>query len=155
MNTLMQNILEIDRSTPFNPETFMGPGWQIEEEDKRSIGLPKIPLAKISFDTMFRRHETSILGEERLKRLKAWNLIRLDAKIFQTLFENQELIPEDWKIRGNIFFDGTILRDPNIGRCSLYFCWRGGRWLRCTYWLDYCRGTGDPSATLAGWASYA
>lgn len=75
---------------------------------------------------MFKQGETSIKGEVRLSRLKQAEYIRLDAKIFQTLWEDQSLIPENWKKETNgcvtyIFFDGTILRSPNDNRLCLVF----------------------------------
>ena len=96
-----------------------------------------------------------MIGEERIKRLKAEGRIRLDAKVFQTFWENQALIPERLKERVNgniqfIYFDGTILRSPDGDRCTLYLYFDGGgSWDWGCGWLDRGRGAGSPSAALA------
>jgi len=64
------------------------------------------------------------------------------------------LIPEAWKqkIDGNttfIFFDGTILRNPDGRRCVLGLYWDGGRWDWRYYWLGRGWDVGSPSAVLA------
>lgn len=122
------NMLSIDRSKPFDPVAFIGKGWSIAEQDERSLALPEIDLSQVCFETMLHEGESSIGGEEKLKRLKTSGHIRLDAKVLQTLWENQRLIPESWKKPTNsnttfIFFDGTVLRDPDGDRCVLCLSW--------------------------------
>jgi hypothetical protein len=161
------NLLRIDRSVPFNPTKFLGEGWSIwrgpadgdglsgdEDQDQRSLGLTELDLSKIQFVTCLRGKETHIGGEEKLRRLKASSRIRLDAKIFQTLWENKDRIPEILKEKTNgyttyVFFDGTILRCPDGNRCVLCFCWFGGGWDWSYGWLDYDWYSLDPSAVLA------
>jgi len=146
-------ILVIDRTTPFNPAEFIGSGWtiEIEEEDERSLALTEVDFSKIRLETMLKKGETSINGEEKLKRLKEAGHIRLDAKVFQTLWKDKTLIPESWKkkMNGNttyIFFDGTILRIPSSGRCVLCLCWDDGGWRWGCYWLGDDWGGCGPSA---------
>jgi hypothetical protein len=145
----------IDRGSRFSPTAFFKEqGWQIVEEDKRSLALTEIDLSKVLFEMMLKEGETVITGEEKLKRLKASNHIRLDAKIFLALWENQYLIPESWKekVNGNvryIFFDGTILRHPDGIRCVLCLSWYAGRWHWYYRWLDYDWDVISPSAVLA------
>lgn len=139
--------LPINRSTPFNSEKFIGKGWKIKEEDTTSLALNELDLTKVSLETMLRPDESSVKGEERLRRLKESNFIRLDAKIFQTLWENKATIPESWK-EWVVFFDGTILRDSFGDRCILSLYRYNGKW----YWSCY-RLNGDfsfvgPSAVL-------
>jgi hypothetical protein len=147
-------VISIDRTKPFDPAIFIGEGWTIEEQDECSLALTEADLAKVRFESMFKSGESYVVGEEKLKRLKKAGHIRLDAKIFQTLWENQSLIPESWKekINGNtryIFFDGTILRDPRGNRYVLCLCWDGGQWdWRCR-WLGFDFDVDDPSAVLA------
>ena len=147
------NSLLIDRTQPFNPSTFIGEGWSIEEEDERSLALTEVDLNEIRFETMLKRGETSITGEEKLKRLKTSGNIRLDAKIFYTLWENKNLIPESWKEKVNgsirfIYFDGTVLCSPRGSRYVLCLCWVGGGWhWRCN-WLGLGWGAYDTSAVL-------
>jgi hypothetical protein len=147
-------IISIDRTKLFDPATFIGQGWTIEEQDERSLALTEVDLTKVKFETCLQKGETSIQGEKKLKRLKQMGNICLDAGVFMTLWQNQNLIPERWKEKTNgnttfIYFDGTILRGPD-----------GFRYVLCLYWLDdrwhwRCRRLGDdwvvrnPSAVLA------
>lgn len=151
---IVERFLKIDRSKPFNPESFIGGDWSIEEQDERSLTLTEVDLSKVVFETTLGKNENRVKGEEKLKRLKEKNVIRLDAKIFQTLWENQNLIPEGWKEKTNgsptfIFFDGTILRNSNGLRCVLDLCWRDGEWYWYYSWLGRGWHADDPSAVLA------
>ena len=118
-------------------------GLETEEEDERSVMLEEIDPSVITLESML-LGETVIRGEEHLKRLKQIGHIRLDARIFQTLWENQDLIPEYWKgttkDNKHIFFDGTVLKNQH------------GRYVICMYWdsdekwrWTYCR------LDLGGW----
>lgn len=146
--SLDQNLIRIDRSTPFDPVAFIGKGWSIAEQDERSLAMTEVDLNKVTFETTLRAGETSIQGEEKLKRLIASGKIRLDARVFQHLWENQELIPESWKTKSGIFFDGTILRSPDGNRFVLYLYWGDGRWVWHCYWLDSDWLARYPSACL-------
>lgn len=147
-------IIPIDRDIPFNPAEFIGKDWKIAEEDEISLALAEVNLDEVHFDDMLESGENSIKGEAKLERLKAVGHIRLDAKIFQTLWENQQLIPESWKekINGNTrysFFDGTILLNPGGRLIVLCLYWDGGRWHWYYHWLDSDWYVNDPSAVLA------
>jgi hypothetical protein len=150
----MSNILSIDRTKPFNPAEFIGEGLEIAEEDERSLILSEVNLSSIRFEHTLKQGETWVEGEEKLQRLKDAGYVRLDAKIFQTLWENQHLIPEAWKDETNghmtfIFFDGTVLRRPDRDRVVLYLFWDDGRWLYRTRWYRLDCTADDPSAVLA------
>lgn len=139
----------------FNPAEFIGQGWSIiaAETDTRSVALTELDINQIQHVTML-KGEPYITGEENLKRLKASENIRLDADVFYTLWTNQSLIPESWKekIDGNtrvIFFDGTVLQDPDGSRYVLYFCWNGDAWRWYVLWLDGSRLRDCVSAVLA------
>lgn len=160
-------IIKIERTKLFNPAEFISSGCSIwrgpkdgnglkgkEDQDKRALDLTEVDISKIRLETMLRSGEASVGGEERLERLKKAGHIRLDVKIFQILWENQSLIPEEWKEKtdGNttfIFFDGTILRYPRGDRCVLYLYWSVGKWCWLCYWLDYSFDAHSPSAVLA------
>jgi len=148
-------VISIDRSIPFDPKTFIGNGWSIEEQDERAITLTEIDLTSVMFDSTLEKGEKSIKGEDKLNRLKEkTNRIRLDAGIFKTLWENQILIPEKWKEQTNgnttfIFFDGTVLRDSDGIRCVLYLCWNDGEWYWDDGWLGSDWNARSPSAVLA------
>jgi len=112
--------IKIDRKKLFDPVQFTyHQSLEIEEQDKRSIVLDEIDSATISLESML-KDEPVIGGEEHLERLKQAGHIRLDAKVFQTLWENQHLIPEYWQGTPdnpkNIFFDGTVFKD----KCRRY-----------------------------------
>jgi hypothetical protein len=147
-------IVKIDRSNPFDPASFLFNGWKIDEEDERSLALTNMDLSKIRFETCLKKGESYVRGAKRLTRLKIAKRVRLDAKIFQTLWENKELIPESWKEKTNgnttyIHFDGIVLRDPNGNRDVLYLYFRGGEWHWSFYLLDIAFGAHRPSAVLA------
>ena len=63
-------IVKVDRSLPFDPAKFIGKGWTIEEQDERSLALSEVDLTKVRFEDMLKSGESSIQGEEKLKRLK-------------------------------------------------------------------------------------
>lgn len=146
-------IVKIDRSQPFDPVGFIGKGWSIREEDARSLALTELDLTKVQFKTMLREDERVVKGEKKLQRLKESGYIRLDARIFQTLWENQYLIPEKWKEKTEgyttfIYFDGTVLRSPRGRRYVLSLCWDDGRWGWRYRWLEDGWVVDYPSAVL-------
>lgn len=148
-------VVAINRNR-FNPKKFIGDGWSIlnDETDARSIALTELDLTKVQHLTMLKDGETYVKGEEKLKRLKASGLVRLDADIFLTLWENQHLIPESWKekVNGNtryIYFDGTVLRRSDGHRYVLSLYWNDGRWSWLVRWLDNDWYGSHPSAVLA------
>lgn len=114
-----QDIIKIDRSSPFDVRKFFGEEYVIWREDHRSVKKKMIDLTKVFFVSTLMSDEESISGEEKLKRLIEQGYIRLDAKILQTFFENQEMIPSLWRpkegSRRYVFFDGTILENENEG----------------------------------------
>jgi hypothetical protein len=162
-------ILPIPRTQPFNPAEFIGKGWTIwrgpadgnglegeEEQDKRSLALTEIDVNSITLDATLNTGEKYITGKERLHRLMAKNAVRMDAGIFQTLWNDKHMIPERLKEKTNgnttyIFVDGTTLRSPSGYRYSLYFCWDGGGrgWCWYCYWQGFRRNADNPSVLLA------
>lgn len=146
--------IEIDRSRPFDPASFIGKGWAIEEQDERSLALAEIDLTAVRFETMLKPKESSVDGETKLERLKAAGHIRLDAGVFEALWDNQSLIPESWKRDegGNIrfiYFDGTVLRAPDDHRYVLFLYWLDGQWHWLYNWLEFDWYADGPSAVLA------
>lgn len=127
-------IIRVDRTVPFNPAAFLGDRrrWSIAEEDDRSLALTEVDVRQIVPTTPLR---SSIEREKRLRFIKEAMHIRLDARFLQALWENKELIPYEWRknVGGNtqyIFFDGTILLDPDGDRNVLGLCWSGNEWRR-------------------------
>lgn len=148
------SMIQIDRTAPFDPVTFIDEGWSIVEEDERSLKLTEVNLGKVQFETMLKDSEMLIVGEKKLKRLIASGCIRLDAKLLQVLWENKHLIPEVWKhpTNGNttyVFFDGTILQHSHAGRYVLCLYWNDGEWHWHYYWPDDEWHANYPAAVLA------
>jgi len=162
-------VITIDRSQPFDPVAFkgLGKGWTIwkgpidgdglkgeEEQDSRALAITNLDLTKIRFETGLKSGENRIKGETKLARLKEAGHTRLDAKVFLTLWENQHLIPLQWKEQTNgettyVFFDGTVLRDPRGDRFVLCLCWSDGGWRWGCLWLGRGWSANGPSAVLA------
>ena len=156
----------IDRAKPFNSAEFIGSDWNVwrgpkdgnglegeEEQDGGALVLTEVDIGMIRLENMLKPGETSVNGEEKLRRLEKAGHTRLDAKVLQTLWENQYLIPEKWKEKTNgqatyIFFDGTVLWYFS-GRYVLSLYWDGGEWRRSCGWLDSNWHANDPSAVLA------
>ena len=148
------NAVPIDRSKPFNPIEFFGKDWIIVEQDERSLALTQVDLTNVYLETCLKKGETCIKGEEKLRRFKRMDCIRLDAKIFQTLWGNKHLIPETWKEKINnkirfIFFDGTVLCCPDGYRCVLSLYWDDDKWRSYYHGLDDGWLISDQSAVLA------
>lgn len=149
----MNTVLSIDRTFPFDPVAFLGNGSAIEEEDERSLALLEVDMAKVQLKTMLHEWEKTVTGGEKVRRLIEAGHIRLDAKVFETFWENQHLIPEEWRQTTNcnttfVFFDGTILRDSGGDRYVLSLYWGSGEWRSHCYWLDFEWCASDPSAIL-------
>ena len=141
------------RNSTFEPN-IIGKGWEIVEEDERSVALHEVDLSKVSLVTMLAEGETSVGGEEKLKRLKEAGHIRLDVKVFNTLWMNQDFIPESWKQKTNgdttyIFFDGTVFRGLSDERFVLFLVWYDGEWSWGFSWLGSKCYAKCPSAVLA------
>ena len=87
-----------------------------------------------------------VIGHDLRKKLE--NKPVLNANVLDYLYENQELIPEDWKNK-YVYFWGTIYRysDGDLRVRCLYF--HGGVWDRNYNWLGNGWGGDDPAALLA------
>ncbi len=141
-------ILPINRSTPFDLMALLGGGWSIEEQDSNALALTEIDLSKIELTLTLKEGESSVNGEENLRRLKNTGNIRLDAKVFETLRQNKKMIPESWKGK-YVYFHGTVLRNPRGHRCVLYLYRNDGKWYWNYDWLDNDWNGRSPSAVLA------
>ena len=147
-------VVIIDRVAPFNPVKLLDrSGWTIDEQDERSLVLNQVDITSIRLGHMLKKNEIRINGEENLRRLKKAGHIRLDAKVFQTLWEDKSLIPESWKkgTKGKItyiYFDGTVLRGPDGHRDVLGLWWYLGSWCWICYSFWRGRSGNSPSAVL-------
>ncbi len=149
-----EEILKIDRRKHSDLIFSKTPGLQIipGETDVHSMTLSTVDLADIKEITVL-KDEIRITGEEKLKRLKSSPLVRLDADILQTLWENQSLIPESWKYKVNghykyIFFDGTMFQASDGERYVMYLYWYDEIWVRGVYRFNFDWYDNFVSATL-------
>jgi len=140
--TSKQRVLKIDRSKPFDPCSFFHEkGWRVLGNDKHSLALTEIDLQAVCLYENVQRDSfgTRIDGDEALKMLVKTRHIRLDAKIFQTFLENQDMIPECFKKvirvgRRNelneyvrVCCDGTLLVGPRYPiNTIMYLEWDDG-----------------------------
>ncbi|MFH0928607.1 MAG: hypothetical protein V1821_04005 [bacterium] len=144
------HMLSIDRSRPFDPEKFVGPGWSFWrgpangdgktgeiEQDKRSLALTKLDLAKVKMKSSLKKGERTISGEEFLKRLKESGEVRLDAGVFWAVLKGDRYFDQAWTKPSNkrpvsvwrtsIYFFGSPLRSPHGDRYVLYLFGMDGK----------------------------
>lgn len=145
----------IVRAVPFDPVSFLGKGWKIEEQDKRSLALDSIDLTKVNLETCLKKGENNITSFDKTERLIKTGYIRLDNRFLLAMLRNQKLIPDSWKkltgiYNTRILFDGTILRSPTGMRGILYLYWNGQRWLYECHWLDNSVSNAFYSAVFKG-----
>lgn len=130
---------------PFNPAQFLGKGWSVDEQVGTRTG-DNLDAGQIVRKDYLRMSESSINGEERLKRIKnAPEDVQLDAEDFLALWQEEGHATLNWLYgtRGITWlsFWGTILRSPGGDRDVLYLyrrdggSWRWGcRWVGFGYW---------------------
>lgn len=149
------NVLTVDRAAPFKPEIFISEGWSIVgNQDDRALEIEEVDFSTVSFEHGLVDGELTITGEEKLTRLKAKPLIRLDAKVGHALFEESrqvtlrfiyETYNVDW-----IEFAGTELLSPGGRRYFLYLYRHDeGFWRWACNRLDGDRGRKRVSPVLA------
>jgi hypothetical protein len=142
------NSVLVERSVPFETERFLGMGWDIAEENPRSQALATVDFTRVRIVSMLDRgaNEDSANGDELIRRVWALNEIPLDVKVFETLWNDQSLIPESWKekvpdrggpgLSTKIYFPGTIFRADNGDRCCIFIAWHDdSEWRNGVSWL--------------------
>jgi hypothetical protein len=124
----------VSRYPHFNPVTFIGKGWGVDEDRE---GLPETwdPMQTILVSPL-RKGESCVKGEKTIERLAGDK--PLGARAFLYFWTYQEKIPKEWKGK-LVFFDATMLRDPDGYRYSLYLYWSGVRWYWRCHWLGDAR----------------
>jgi len=127
---------------PFNPAKFIGEYWAVwkdssadgdglegkECRDTREDNLSIIDWNEVIFETHLHRGETSVLGEDKLKRAANSNNISLGGKAFLSLWEDYQdnaknsVLEELHRNKGMmcIYFFGLCLRCPDGTRNVLY-----------------------------------
>lgn len=148
-------IKHVLKRQPFNPEKFLGKGWKIDEQIGQRTG-DSLDAEKIIGKTYLNEGESSLNGEERLRRIKATPAdVYLDAEDFLALWQEKGHTTLKWlyDTKGITFlsFWATILRHPDGDRIVLYLCrYGGGSWYWHYGWLgndDW--SAGNPAAVLA------
>lgn len=144
---------------PFDPVVSIGKGWSIvaEERDKRSAALPEVDFSQVVFETCLPEGESSIKGEEKLKRLKAGGNIRLGSTVFMGLWEEYKAHKEDSVLERlhkeqditYIDFFGDVLLGPNGHRDVLGLARGVGAWRWGCGRLEGEWSAGHRSASLA------
>lgn len=157
-------IALIDRSEPFRPEVFFGPGWDFWrgpaagtglsgeiEQDARSVVLTELDVLRVRRE----RNWGGCSGEDFLAALRGSGSILLDAGVLSVLFHNPRLIPWGWLDRlddefTSVFFFGSVLRSADGHRCVPCLT-RERRTVRldCRR-LDLKEFAGRPAVVLAG-----
>jgi hypothetical protein len=145
----------------FDPVQFfgLGNGWSIwkgpadgdgksgeEDIDPRSLAIAEVNVSEMIFETGLKDGETSIKGEEKLRRLKDdTGFIRFGGNVFMGLWLDYEANKENSVLEflyqtkkiGYLDFFGTILRNSSGYRYVLYlYRSDGGEWDWDYYWLD-------------------
>ena len=150
------SVLVIDRSKPFDPTRFLGKGSSIwrgpadgkglegeEDQDPHSVALTELDFSNVAFDSFLKEGEPTIVGEEKLLRMKAGPRIRYDAGIGVALLDEKDqatlrFIHDTYGITWMEF--ATVLRDSDGSRYFLYLYRSvGGSWDAFYYWLGYDR----------------
>ena len=126
----------------FDPVIFISKGWKVlnYETDKLGANLTEVDFNKMVLETCLKEGETSITGEEKLKRLKEGSNARLGLKAFLALWEEKDHATLEWlyKEKGVAYLDffGDILEYPDGERCVLCLCrGSGGGWDWRYCWL--------------------
>ena len=132
------HVIEFD-AVPFCPAglTIAPDSDQIKTRVRGKRNLSEISIRLHLYD-----------GQTNGKWLNGYYLkVKLDgqevfgAQLLDFYLEHPDLIPEDWKKKGWIFFWGTIYRDYRGNLCVRFLFWNGTRWdsrydwLACG-WLD-------------------
>lgn len=163
---------KVIRTAPFNPVEFLGKGWAFwrgsaggdgltgeEDADLRSRALVEIDTTRLRFETCLREGESSIKGEEKIRRLKEKpDFIRLGGNAFLGFWLDYQASKENsalehlYRTRRITFIDfpGDILRSSDGYRSMLYLCRRGhGGWDWDVCWLENDWFADNPSVGLA------
>jgi hypothetical protein len=164
------STLKLACAKPFSPSEFMGEGWTVwkgpadgnglegpENRDVREDTLSVIDWEEVLLESHLQGEETSVYGEEKLRRANASGKIQLGGKAFLSLHEDYQANRENSvleKLRRKgvtcIYFFGLRLRGPSGRRDVLYLCVSGSEWRWRYRYLNGRRwSAARPSASLA------
>ena len=171
--TVIQACLKLALDKVFNPSEFIGSDWKIWkgpadgdglEGDKDCVPEPDVvDFEQIVMETHLQGKETSVHGEEKMRRARASQNKQLAGKAFLALWNNWlacknagkpedsilERLRKSGKIGNVIYFFGLALRSPVGSRLVLCLYFYGEGWNWSCHWLDGHWGAGSPSVALA------
>ncbi len=141
-----QHIIDCDA------KLFIPNGWRVENEDQlvsRIRGQLILDTSKIKLYLSSKQQDGKYIEGNKLRKELASDPV-LNANVLDYLlkFENQHLIPEEWKDK-YIFFWGTIYRDSDDNLCVRFLCFNDGAWYWGYSWLGHGFCGSYPAAVLA------
>lgn len=140
----------------FDPAEFLGMGWSFDAQDAdpRSLALTEVDFTKVLLKTCLQSGETSLTNEEKLARLKAMGVIRLDPRFGVALWreEEQKTLKSLYEERGVTYLDfrGRFLRNPSGCRCGFYLIRDTDEWCWGMFPVNWELYGTLPSALLRG-----
>ncbi len=142
-------VINIDRSVNFDIQNVFYKNepvgfWSIGYQDEHSSLLTAMSPLSLGLVSNAGHQENLDDGK-----------VRLDIKALEALWLDQELIPNDWKKLSEkeefyIFFDGTILIDPDGIPMVACISWNGSYWDLWFDWVGAKRGPESFSAVYQG-----
>jgi hypothetical protein len=145
---MLQHIIEggstmVDcDATPFIPER-----WEIRPEDQLPGRVQgQVDATKLGLYLPVKQKDYDLIAGHKLRRKLEGKPV-LPANVLDYLYENQHLIPEEWKGK-TVFFWGTVYRDWYGLLCVRGIWWNpaGCYWRACRLGSDWW---GSPPAAIS------
>lgn len=131
-------------------------GWSIRPEDQikgvMKTGVLEITdlVKQIVLHLSPNQKDGKVIEGNKLRaELETDKVPVLNACVLDYLLLHPELIPEEWKTVGAIYFWGTVYRRPGGSLYVRCLCWGGSAWYWDGYWLGNDWNGQRPAATLA------
>jgi len=173
MAVIVRASFKLALDKDFDPAKFIGKNWAFwrgstcgegmegDEDHVQETGI--VDFEQILLETHLQKGESSISGEEKMKRARAGENKQLGAKSFLALWNDWkerkaegkpeesvlERLRKSGKIENVVYFFGSTLRSPDGNRRVLCLCFRGGGWGWGCSWLGRHWRADDPSVALA------
>ncbi len=107
-------------------------GWTLTEKVSRKIAS----ITDLKLVPILKKGETSINGEEMVRRARKELNANLGQEDAEWLLEHQSEIPKEWRSY-YLTFPGTVWRDSFGRRRVTFLHWRGQRWYLDFRWLGH------------------
>ncbi len=111
-------IFDIDRSNGNRPDELISPYFKNHYQNPQSSGITKLDLSRIEFVNLTRENEHVMCFKTHAKRVVEEGYIPLDAKCFEVIWRNRQLLPpvwfEDFRDEDGLattVFEGTTFRN--------------------------------------------